>query len=190
MTKSKAIEGLEIRFTEESDETFMRDWFRNEEVRRWFPMKEEAEIDDSVKRWVGFYKFKCSLTAVKNGVPCGISTLYLQPYRQLAHQCEFGIVMNNDYRGQGIGTILLNSLIHMAKNRFRIELIHLQVYEGNPAIGLYKKFGFQEFGRQDHWLKKGPGQYDGRIFMEKYLHDIHQDIKKYGGDLAADTENY
>lgn len=160
--------GVQIRYTRESDATPMRKWFDDPEIGKWFPMGESHEVDDSVYRWIGFSRFKCSLTMEKDGVPCGIATLYLQPYRKLAHQCEFGIIMAPGYRGQGLGTLLLNSLIHMAKTKFGIELMHLQVYEDNPAIHLYRRFRFKEFGRQTHWIKDY-GEYVSRVFMERFI---------------------
>lgn len=164
----KNIPGLEIRYTELGDGKYLKDWLMEPGVLRWFPMYDEIEIDDAVNRWVGFYRYKCSLTAVLNGVPTGMATLYLQPYKKLAHQCEFGIIVGNDNRNLGIGTHLIHSVIHLAKQRFGIELLHLTVYAENPAKNLYERFGFIEFGRQNHWIKEDD-RYVGRIFMEKYL---------------------
>lgn len=167
----KEIPGLEIRYTELSDGKNLREWLHQPGVLRWFPMYDEVEIEDAVGRWVGFSRYKCSLTAVLDGVPAGMATLYLQPYKKLAHQCEFGIIVGDPNRSKGVGSQLLHALIHLAKERFGIELLHLQVYAGNPAIKLYERFGFKEFGCQTHWIKEDHG-YVGRIFMEKYLKDI------------------
>ncbi len=160
--------GLIIRYTEESDAEEMRKWFDHPAVGAGFPMSEAHEIDDSVQRWIGFSKFKCSLTVDIDGTPVGIATLYLQPYKTLAHQCEFGIILSPDYHRKGIGSVLLNSLMHLAKEKFKIELIHLQVYANNPAVKMYERFGFKEFGRQKHWVKE-EGVYSARMFMERYL---------------------
>lgn len=160
---------LEIRYTDMSDARYLKEWLLEPSIARWFPMDDLVEIDDAVHRWIGFSRYKCSLTAVKEGIPCGISTLYLQPYRKLAHQCEFGIIVGKDFRGQGVGSELLKNLIHLAKTQFNIELLHLQVYSENPAIRLYSRFDFKEFGRQTHWIKERDGTYTGRVFMEKYL---------------------
>lgn len=160
---------LEIRYTDLSDGRYLKQWLLEPSIARWFPIYEDAEIEDAVHRWIGFSRYKCSLTTVKDGVPCGLATLYLQPYRKLAHQCEFGIIVGHGYRGQGIGTKLLKNLMHLAQDKFKIELIHLQVYQDNPAIHLYERMGFKEFGRQSHWIKEIDGTYTGRVFMEKAL---------------------
>jgi RimJ/RimL family protein N-acetyltransferase len=166
---SEPISGLDFRYTELTDAKYLKEWLLDPSVKRWFPMADEVEIDDAVNRWVGFCRYRCSLTAMIDGIPCGISTLYLQPYKKLAHQCEFGIIVGHNYRDKGIGSQLLNNLIHLSKVQFHIELLHLQVYAENPAKRLYERFGFVEFGRQNQWIKEDDGSYTGRIFMEKFL---------------------
>lgn len=163
---------LEIRLTEPGDGKFLREWLLEPEINRWFPMDTIEEVDDAVQRWIAFYKYKCSWTAVYQGVPCGITTLYLQPYRKLAHQCEFGIIVGGGFRGKGIGGALMRHMMTQAKEQFKIELIHLQVYAENPAMRLYKRFGFREFGRQTCWIREGNEEgsaYVGRIFMERFI---------------------
>lgn len=158
---------LDIRYTEPTDAPYLKEWFLDPSVARWFPMSDLIEIDDAVNRWIGFYRYRCSLTAVLDGVPCGIATLYLQPYKKLAHQCEFGIIVAPAHRNKGIGGDLIKNLTHLAKNYFHIELLHLQVYANNPAIRLYERCGFVKFGYQAQWIKEADGSYTGRTFMEK-----------------------
>ncbi|CDZ79578.1 putative acetyltransferase YhhY [Candidatus Rubidus massiliensis] len=162
-------EGIDIRYTEVGDAKYLKQWLMDPTVSRWFPMDDEAEIDDAVNRWIGFYRYKCSLTAVKDGIPVGLSTLYLQPYKKLAHQCEFGIIVAPDQRNKKIGTFLINNIMHLARDTFKIELLHLQVYAENPAIRLYKRMGFTQFGEQTKWLKGRDGVHQARSFMEKEL---------------------
>ena len=76
--------------------------------------------------------------------------------------------MGSGFRNKGIGSFLLNSVMRLAKEQFKIELLHLQVYAENPAQKLYKRFGFREFGRQTHWIKESD-RYVGRVFMERFL---------------------
>lgn len=168
MEEKKTPPGLEVRYTDSGDSKYLKEWLLEADTGRWFPMEDEVEVDDAVMRWIAFYRYKCSLTISKEGIPCGIATLYLQPYRKLAHQCEFGIIVGEKFRNQGIGSYLLSSIMHLAKDKFKIELIHLQVYENNPAINLYTRFGFKEFGRQNSWIKE-KDRYAARVFMERFL---------------------
>ena len=170
MTEEKSMpEGVELRYSDLSDGKYLKQWLLDPTVARWFPMFDEMEIDDAVARWIGFSRYKCSLTATYNGVPCGICTLYLQPYRKLAHQCEFGIIVSPEMTNKGVGTLLISNIMHLAKENFHIELLHLQVYAENPAMHLYQRMGFKEFGRQTHWIKEKDDFYVGRVFMERFL---------------------
>lgn len=160
---------VSVRFTEISDGKYLREWLHEPGILRWFPMVDDIEIDDAVQRWVGFSRYRCSLTAVIQGIPRGLATLYLQPYRKLAHQCEFGIIVSPEVRNQGVGTLLITELEKLAKGTFKIELIHLQVYENNPAKRLYERLGYKEFGYQSRWIKEPDGTFVGRTFMEKNI---------------------
>lgn len=164
----------QLRLSLMSDGLYMKQWFQHESVRYCFPMQSDPEIDDAIARWIGFSRYQCSLTAMIDGQPVGIATLFLQPYERIMHQCEFGMIVSEKVRGQGIGSALLKELMKLAKESFSIELLHLQVYEKNPAIRLYRQLGFREFGRQSHWIKEKDGRYQARIFMECYLSELEK----------------
>ncbi len=162
------MEGLELRYTISEDAPFLKEWLLEPGVLYGFPMCDLPEVEDGVKHWIGFSKYKSSLTAVVDGKPAGIATLCLMPYRKLAHQCLLSIIVGQDYRNKGVGTVLMNNLLHLAKNYFHIEVIYLEVYEGNPAVSLYKRFGFVEIGLQKHFMKEN-GIYISKLIMERIL---------------------
>ncbi|MBS0655348.1 MAG: GNAT family N-acetyltransferase [Verrucomicrobia bacterium] len=166
--EEQVIPGLTVRYTQLQDAEHLKNWLLDPEVSGWFPMANEAEVEDAVRRWISFSRVKSSLTAELDGVPCGLVTLYVQGYKKLQHQSEFGIIVASGMRNKGIGSFLMRSMMRLAKEQFRLELVHLQVYAENPAIRLYKRFGFREFGRQTHWIKE-TDRYVGRIFMERFL---------------------
>ncbi|MBT3393672.1 MAG: GNAT family N-acetyltransferase [Waddliaceae bacterium] len=168
--ETKDIEGLEIRYTVMEDAEYLKEWLCEPGMLRWFPMVLEREVDDSVHRWVSFSNWKCALTVVLDGKPCGLGALYLMPYKKIAHQCEWGLILSTEYQSKGIGTALTKALEKLAKEKFKIELLHLQVYEGNTkGRAFFTKMGYKEFGRQTHWIKEGKDVYRGRIFMEKFI---------------------
>lgn len=162
------IEGLELRYTIMEDAEPLKQWLLEPGVLQGFPMQDPPEVEDSVKHWIGFSKYKSSLTATLNGQPVGIATLCLMPYRKLAHQCLLSIIVSGEARGKGVGTVLMNNLIHLAQEFFGITVLYLEVYEGNRAISLYHRFGFREVGFQKHFMKE-EGQYVGKIVMERVL---------------------
>ena len=74
-----------------------------------------------------------------------------------SHVGGVGITIAKDYRGEGIGKILMQSLLDEAENYIpQLRIITLGVYEDNPpALEMYKKLGFQEYGRFPDSYEKG-----------------------------------
>ena len=63
------------------------------------------------------------------------------------------IAVKENYRRQGIATLLLNSLINICTEN-EIKTIHLEVNEENySALSLYKKLGFEECGRRKNYYQ-------------------------------------
>lgn len=162
------IPGLELRYTIQDDAEALKTWLHEPGILSAFPMHDPVEIEDSVKHWISFSRYKSSLTATIDGKPVGIATLCLMPYRKLAHQCLLSIIVSGEVRGKGVGTILMNNLLHLAKEYFGMEVIYLEVYEGNRAMSLYHRFGFREVGYQKHFMKENGG-YVAKIVMERIL---------------------
>ncbi len=160
--------GLDIRYTYVTDTAYLREWLMHPDVQKWFPVSEEREIDDATQCWIGFSRYSSSLTATINGKPCGIGTLFLMPYRKVAHHCLFKLVVDPKHQRKGIGASLLKNLKHLAKNYFHLELMHIEVFEGSPVIHLLNKFDFHEFARQEDYVKD-KGQYLARILFESTL---------------------
>lgn len=137
-------------------------------VLQYFPMYDLREIEDSAQIWEIFCKKGASLTSVMGNVPCGLAFLNLQGYKKFAHQCLITIIVDENFRNRGVGTQLLKDLFSLAKETFHLEMLHLEVYETNPAINLYRRMGFTEFGAQKHFIKED-GRYIGKILMQKSL---------------------
>ncbi len=163
------MEGLEVRFTEEKDGKYWGEWLLETDVLRFYPMENAKEREESVKRMVSFAKYKAALTAVYEGEVAGIAYVNLHPYRKIAHQALFTIIVGEKFRGKGIGRKLLEHLEALCRDTFRLESLHLEVYEGNPAVRLYRRMGYREFGYQGQWIRESPGEYRGKIFMDKWF---------------------
>jgi ribosomal protein S18 acetylase RimI-like enzyme len=157
-----------VRITTPEEAPVLKAWFLEPEVLRNQPMCDEREIDDAVRIWSSYARIGAALTAEIEGEPCGIAIVYIAPFKKLAHQALFAIIVSSKLRNRGIGTVLMQKLMEHAKEKFKIELLHLEVYEGNPAIRLYERLGFKEYGRHPRFLKQD-GEYITKIFMQKRL---------------------
>lgn len=74
-----------------------------------------------------------------------VGQLYLQyatrPRRK--HVGSVGMAVRDDYQGQGVGSALMQAAVDMADNWLNLLRLELEVYTDNePAVRLYKKFGF------------------------------------------------
>ena len=159
---------MEIRSTQEGDEIYLKQWLMEEDTLRWFPMINEVEVDDASKLWVNYGKNNAGFTALSDGVPCGMVVIYPAVYRKLSHQSLISIIVDKQSRGKGVGRLLMNKMMEHAKQNFQMELIHLEVYEDNPARFLYEKLGFVEYGRDTEFVKED-GKYLSKICMEKWI---------------------
>jgi putative acetyltransferase len=157
-----------IRLAVEEDQPYLVEWLLQPGTLDWFPLEGIREIEDAAKIWLSYTKFGAVLTVLVDGIPAGIANLYLQPYKKLAHQCLFAIIVDEKVRGKGVGTLLMEQLMILAKDHFKIELLHLEVYEGNPAIHLYERLGFERYGIHRRFIKENGG-YKGKILMQKKL---------------------
>lgn len=57
---------------------------------------------------------------------------------------ELGIALLPEYRGQGIGTVLLTQLLSQMSGRYRA--VSLSVAPDNPVMRLYRRAGFEVVG--------------------------------------------
>ena len=159
---------LTFRLTRPEDAPPLMQWLSDPKILRWFPMFDAREIEDAVRIWVGYSRIEAGITAEWNSEPCGMANLYIQPYKKLKHTCLFSIIVKEEMRGKGVGKALLEQLMKHAKEKFNIEILHLEVYAGNPAKRLYERVGFKEFGSQSRFIKED-GKYIGKVFMQKKL---------------------
>ena len=84
------------------------------------------------------------------------------------HRGGLGMGLLPEFRGQGLGSKLLSSVLDHAK-KFGLEKVELNVYTSNtPAVALYKKFGFEQEGLIKKY-RKLDGQYFDCLALGKFL---------------------
>jgi GNAT superfamily N-acetyltransferase len=144
----------DVRYSAITDEPFLREWILDPEVRKWYPPSTDVDVEGFVRNWIGFSRFKCSLTAVYNNVPVGIATIFLMPYVKVAHLCMLYIAVDPKFQKRGIGGSLLKNILHLAKTKFtRLESMHIEVFEGCPLASLLEMQGFKKIVAQNSYVK-------------------------------------
>ncbi len=89
------------------------------------------------------------LVAIVEGLVVGQLTLHVNmrsPRRR--HSGALGMAVHDDYHGRGVGTALMVACLDLADNWLNLHRVELDVFVDNePALRLYKKFGFVTEGR-------------------------------------------
>ena len=160
---------VQIRATKVEDLAQVKKWLLDKDVLKGFPMTNKREVEDAIQYWHQYVEKKMSLTAIYKKKLVGCANLYIPPIEKLKHQSLFVIVVDKPFRGLGVGTVLLKALEKLARESFKVEILHLEVYENNRAINLYERVGFRRYGSHPGYLKEADGlQYD-KILMQKLL---------------------
>lgn len=104
-----------------------------------------------------------------NGQVMGTSGIIKNDTLIMGHIGDIGILLRKEVRGMGLGEKLFRKVIDDGLKKFKFKIVRLYVFADNkPAIGLYKKLGFETVGT----IKKG-GMYFGKLkdlsIMIKYI---------------------
>jgi len=152
------VEGLQIRLAEPDDWQDVYEMFRCPKVfagtlQMPYPSREQWRQRLSQPN-EGSY----NLVAVVEDHVVGMFGLHTFPNKpRRRHVGTIGMTVHDDWQGKGIGTALMRAGLDLADNWLNLTRIELEVYTDNePAIQLYKRFGFQHEGTQlQHAFRDG-----------------------------------
>lgn len=109
------------------------------------------------------------LAAKKDGKIVGTASFQGFERERMKHRGEIAVSVLKSEWGQGIGKMLMETVIKFAKETAKAEIISLEVRSDNErAIGLYKKFGFEKIGEYKGFFKIN-GKYIDFDLMNLYL---------------------
>lgn len=142
-------QGIEDRIatleTEPKDFMYMKEWYRNHQGRFKVII---AENEETVIGWASLnqYNGRCAY----NGV------------------ADLSIYISREYRGKGVGSILLDSLERLAKEHDFHKIVLFTFSFNGLGQGLYRKKGYREVGV---FNKQGKldGEFVDVMAMEKLL---------------------
>ena len=122
-----------------------------------------------IKRW-NAAPDKLRLIAEVDGALAGAAIVYGAGFQsRLRHRCSVDITLYQRFCGMGIGTLLLKELLAAAKAA-GYEQAELDVVSANaPAVGLYRKLGFETVGTIPRAMRYQDGSYADFLLMAKSL---------------------
>ena len=112
----------------------------------------------------------CYIVAERDDAIAGHALLEpLAPLQAFQHVRTLTIVVHPGHTRRGVGAALMVALLYWAAEA-GVEKIELRVRAGNqPALNLYKKFGFEEEGRLRRRIRLADGSYVDDICMARFV---------------------
>jgi RimJ/RimL family protein N-acetyltransferase len=173
---SRTGDAVTIRLAQPDDAMALLNYIRAVAAETEFFVREPDEFpstEEQERQWVKdrFDRPGWSiLVAEASGTIIGNVSFENGAHRRVAHRGTVGISVAKPWRGKGIGTALLQTLIEWAEANPLIEKLSLAVFASNEtAIRLYTKLGFIEEGRQPNEMKLGRGRYVDTILMYRFV---------------------
>lgn len=176
--KGESEKGKEIiiRYPKKDDVQAMWEYINTLSKERTFiiyqgekvPLKDEEKFLNSLLKKITKRK-AVQLLVVHDGKVIGISDITMKE-RIERHIGVFGITIAKGFRGERIGSKLMETVINEAKRNLpQLEIIILGVFANNNlAKQMYKNFGFIEYGTLPNGVKLENG-YADHVFMYKVV---------------------
>ncbi len=138
--------------------------FQGEEVS---PEGEKEYLDGFLKKIKE--KTALKLLVIHDSKVIGVSDIHLGERTQ-KHIGIFGITVAKEFRGQGIGKLLMDLILNEARKEMPyIKIVTLAVFAKNSiARRIYEGFGFIEYGKLPNGIMRN-NAFEDEIFMYKNI---------------------
>jgi putative acetyltransferase len=104
---------------------------------------------ERVESWTGNIDYETNLPILalisegRKQRVIGSATLSFYSAESLKHKAELGIAVHDDYQNLGLGTVMLNHLLDIARRKLLKKVYLLVNTDNERAIRVYEKCGFQ-----------------------------------------------
>ncbi len=89
--------------------------------------------------------------------------------RTVADESELLLIaVRPDHHRRGVGRKLLDQFFSSAQSD-GVGRVHLEVRDGNPAVGMYRSAGFEPVGRRRNYYRAADGQQFDAITLSRQL---------------------
>ncbi|WP_204373052.1 GNAT family N-acetyltransferase [Xylanimonas cellulosilytica] len=89
--------------------------------------------------------------------------------RKVVHRARFGISVLQEYWGMGIGRVIMDACIDCARRAGYTQLELEVVADNERALSLYRRAGFEEYGRNPRGYRSAASGYQELVHMRLEL---------------------
>ena len=165
-----------LRNAEEADAAALIDYLRITTAETPYLIREPEEVTITLEQEKSFIQRakdaekELLLIAVIDGKHIGnCSLMNIAPYKRYSHRCGLAIALYQEYCGCGIGKVMMQTVLDVAKT-VGYEQAELEVIsENQKAIALYRNLGFEKYGTFPNNMKYSDGTYASADWMMRKL---------------------
>lgn len=176
ITSDKKGRRLVLRSAEVSDAAALIEYLKVTSGETPYLIREPDEVTFTLAQEESFIKAceaaerELMLVATVDGEHAGTCSLMSKGnFSRYRHRCEVAIALYQKFSVAGIGELMLQRVLDVAK-RCGYEQAELEVVSDNQrAISLYRKLGFEQYGCLPDNMKYRSGKYADVCWMMKKL---------------------
>jgi len=110
------------------------------------------------------------LVAIIDGRIVGSAgVLAVRSRRKVVHRARFGISILKEFWGMGIGRVLMDASLDCARQAGYTQLELEVVADNERALSLYRRAGFEEYGRNPMGYRSASAGYQELVYMRLEL---------------------
>jgi GNAT superfamily N-acetyltransferase len=134
-------------------------------------LRDDVSIRDVIDSWTQEldYRKVLPLVAEVGGNIVGDATLHRRTFGWTSHVGKVRLVIDKDYRGKGLGTVLIEELIDIAKKAGLEQLVAELISDQTGALSAFKRLGFEKEAVFFNYVKDQMGEEHNLVVMIKNL---------------------
>ena len=134
-------------------------------------LRDDVSIRNVIDSWAQEldYRKVLPLVAEVGGNIVGDATLHRRTFGWTSHVGKVRLVIDKDYRGKGLGTVLIEELIDIAKKAGLEQLVAELMANQTGALSAFKRLGFDKEAVFFNYVKDQMGEERNLVVMIKNL---------------------
>lgn len=182
----KNLEQVMLRLMVPEDEEKLLEFFKNVPHDDRLVLRDDTTDPGVIKRWVNEIDYDKVYPVVaehKNKI-VGDATLHMKRFGWQRHIGEIRVVVAKEFRGQGLGRVLIHELLEKAAgvglNHIQLSFVETQALE----MKVFERMGFRKIATLPKYVIDVTGQEHDLIIMTTRVSDIWNKLE----ELIQSTE--